>query len=923
MKRTIAFLLAISILTINPLVYKAEKSSSFENTIEETLYDTYAQEHKNAPDGCLFEKRGADFSSAAGNYKPAEEAVFSEASSASYSFDIKQAGLYYIGLEYVLTDESDFDAEISLKLNGKLPFDAADSLLLPRYWKDSEVKRTDLNGNETSPAQERYDGFCKEFFKDDTGVITAPYGFYFESGANSITLTFKKCNIKIKTVIVRSPNLPKAYTVPTDAAELNAEQIVIEAEKAFIKSSRSIVGKSDNSSAVVSPSDPVKQLVNYIGGSNWKAPNDTIEWQFNVEQAGYYKLAFSYKQSDVLNGCVYRILKIDGDIPFAEAEKVKFDYSRSWKSAGFETEDGKPYLIYLEKGLHTLTLSVTLGEYAAVYKSLQNISSELRGLYMSIVMITGETPDSNRDYDLYNQIPDFEAKLKSYYEQINAVVDNMRRLNGQETNSFIAILVNTARVINNMIENIYKAEDYLSDFYSNYSSMSSSISEMCDSPLSLDRIYIAPANAEFDFVSKSFLGKMMFGIKRFIVSFSSNYDQPVADSSYDREITLWVNWGRDQSSALNSLIQSSFTPDNKIRVNLRITSASIINGMLSGNAPDIQLYCGRSDPVNYAMRGAVYDLTQFSDFDGISARFSDSAMVPYTYKGGVYALPDLQSFYVMFYRKDVLSSLGISVPQTWDDFLAAATVLRMNNMDTWVPGAGGTDMFNAFLLQNGGSLYNDELNECLLNSPVSLSAFSAWTDLYVKYKLPVSLSFYNRFRVGITPLGIETYTMYSQIKELAPEIDKKWGIALVPGTKREDGTVDRTVAATGSGCVILNTSKDKKAAWEFLKWWTSADTQVSYNSETESVLGKISRIATSNIEAFGRFGWDSDDLKILNQQRSYVKEIPEIPGSYYVARSLKQAFWSVYNNGENFKDAMLKWSDEANDEISRKIAQYE
>lgn len=923
MKRTIAFLLVICILTINPLVYKAEKSSPFENTVEGTSYETYEHGYDSAPDGSFFEKGGADFISATGDYSADTEPIFKETSSVTYGFEIRQAGLYYIGLVYELTDDSDFEAEVSIKVNGKLPFEAADSLLLPRYWQDSAVERTDLNGNEISPAQERYQGFCEEFFRDDTGVTVRPYGFYLESGLNSVALIFKRSDVKIKTVIVRSPDLPETYKAPTDTTDLNAEQIVIEAENAFIKSNRSVIGKSDNSSATVSPSDPIKQLVNYIGGSNWKAPNETIKWKFNIEQSGYYKLAFSYKQNEVLNGCVYRVLQIDGDIPFAEAEQVKFDYSRSWKSAEFELDGGEPYLVYLEEGEHTLALSVTLGEYAAVYKELQDISSELRDLYMSIVMITGETPDANRDYDLYNQIPDFEANLKKYYNQINAIADNMRELSGQESNSFIAILVNIARVLNNMIKNIYKADDYLSDFYSNYSSMSSSISGICESPLSLDRIYIAPANVDFDFASKSFFERLMFGVKRFIVSFSDNYDQPVTDSSYDREITLWVNWGRDQSSALNALIQSSFTPDNNIRVNLRITSASIINGMMSGNAPDIQLYCGRSDPVNYAMRGAVYDLTQFSDFDEVASRFSDTATVPYTYKNGVYALPDQQSFYVMFYRKDVFSRLGLSVPQTWEEFLATATVLRMNNMDTWVPGAGGTEMFNALLLQNGGSLYNDELNECLLNSSVAISAFSAWTDLYVKYKLPVSLSFYNRFRVGITPLGIETYTTYSQIKELAPEIDGKWGIALVPGTEKSDGTVDHTVAASGSGCVILNTSKDKEAAWEFLKWWTSADTQVSYNSEIESVLGKISRISTSNIEAFERFGWDSEDLKILNQQRSFIKEIPEIPGSYYVSRSLKQAFWSVYNNGENFKDALLKWSDEANDEITRKIAQYE
>ena len=76
------------------------------------------------------------------------------------------------------------------------------------------------------------------------------------------------------------------------------------------------------------------------------------------------------------------------------------------------------------------------------------------------------------------------------------------------------------------------------------------------------------------------------------------------------------------------------------------------------------------------------------------------------------------------------------------------------------------------------------------------------------------------------------------------------------------------------------------------------------------------------MEAFNRLSWDSDDLKILNEQRSLIKEIPEVPGSYYVGRSVDQAFWAVYNKGENVKDALLNWSDIANDEIERKIEEY-
>ena len=43
-----------------------------------------------------------------------------------------------------------------------------------------------------------------------------------------------------------------------------------------------------------------------------------------------------------------------------------------------------------------------------------------------------------------------------------------------------------------------------------------------------------------------------------------------------------------------------------------------------------------------------------------------SAMVPFT-RDQVYALPDQQEFPMMFYRKDILTELGLDIPRTWDD----------------------------------------------------------------------------------------------------------------------------------------------------------------------------------------------------------------------------------------------------------------
>ena len=53
-----------------------------------------------------------------------------------------------------------------------------------------------------------------------------------------------------------------------------------------------------------------------------------------------------------------------------------------------------------------------------------------------------------------------------------------------------------------------------------------------------------------------------------------------------------------------------------------------------------------------------------------------------------------------------------------------------------------------------------------------------------------------------------------------------------------------------------------------------------------------------------------------------IKEIEEVPGSYYVSRAVDQAFWNVVTNGRNHKDVLIEWGKIADDEIARKISEY-
>ena len=854
---------------------------------------------------------------------------------AEYTFSIKEEGLYNFAIFYAPAVKDGNTIKIGLELDGKAPFSEAESIELPRRWANSTEIKTDSMGNQYVPAQNELALFSEICVYDDSGAQIFPYSFYLTKGTHSLVLRFEASSIAVADLGFVAPE--KISTYEEIKAEYKAkgynaaktESIIIEAEKADYKNSMSVVPKSDCNSPVVSPSNPVNEVINYIGGANWKNTHQEISWEINAPESGLYNISLSYKQDTNVNLFSYRYLKIDGKTPFAECSTLKFGYDTGWS---FATLGGaEPYSFYLSEGKHILSLDVTLGETATIYDQLKHAADDLGDLYLDITMITGETPDSNRDYELHNQVPDFVKRLEEYKKTVEDISGQMKEISGNSTNAFTAALNDMARVLGSMLKKPFEAQLYVPDYYTSYSTVTSWLYDMKAMPLSLDRIIISPANTEISAKKVSIFERVSFSVQRFLTSFADDYN--IKDRQKGT-LNIWVNWGRDQAMVLNSLINEYFTPQTGIKVDLKITNASLLMGMMSGNAPDLSLHLARTEPLNLAMRGALYDLTEFTDFNGVMKRFSDSAALPYTYKNGVYALPDTQSFYLMFYRKDVLDKLGIAVPNTWEEFLTAASVLQINNMDAYIPytkitdptvvnaGVGGLNLYATILQQFGGDFYNQELNKCIIDSTVGFSAFKYWTEMYTKKKLPVEASFYNRFRSGTIPLGIDVYTQYTTLMEAAPEIQGRWSVALVPGTENEDGTINRTISGAGTGCSIIKTSENVKEAWEFLKWWTSADTQLAYNNNVEAILGAVARITTANIEAFSKMAWEKDDLKLLLEQRSFIKEIPEVPGSYFVSRAVDQAFWNVVESNAMPKDTLYKWNNICNNEIERKIAEY-
>ncbi|MBO5106261.1 MAG: extracellular solute-binding protein [Clostridia bacterium] len=909
----------------------------------------------------------------------------------TYNINVPADGLYTVKFLYYALPGRNNPVAFGLKLDGKYLFEAMKEFELSRLYKDEPVAevdekgkkkydekgnpiyqvakdkdgnvrydaegnvlyltvRTDGIGNEFAAEQTEYFAFQEGYFVDPTGLESMPYTFALTAGTHTVELESVAEPVALDAIVFGVPEQYKSYSeVSKDydtSKKVSADTIKIEGEDAALKNGNSLVAQYDQTDPSVSSvngSNPYLTRINYIGDVNWASPGQRITWKVNVPEAGYYKLAYRYKQSHVLNGNAYRKLMVNGKVPFAEAASICFNYDLDWQHSEFADENGNPYLIYFNKGVNTISMEVNLGDFTATVRELKEVIYKVGNIYRDMIKVTGESPDSSRDYNLFEQIPQFNERLTEYSEELYRIAAKTEEMAGQAGGTNATTIRGLCEVLDDMVEHKWTAHQYKTLFYNNYTSVSALVYSMMEMGLNIDYIEIGAPDVQFADPAASWWAKTSYSIQRFFSSFSADYNNISGDLETDKSITIWANWGRDQIRVLNNLIQSSFTPETGIGVNLKMSNASYVNAILSGKAPDCSLNMARSEPVNLALRGSMVDLSQFPDFDEVMERFMTAdAVLPFSFDNdstddipaGVYALPDTLNFYMLFYRTDIFEEFGVKPPKTWDEYLQISALFNRNNLQASLPytqittaamvnaGVGSLSILPTFIMQMGGEIYKPDGSATELSSVTSIKAFEFWTDFFNEYKFPVTADFFNRFRIGTMPMGVQNYTMYIQLTMAAPEITGKWKMVPIPGFKNEDGTINNCQAGAGTGCGILKVSKNHDLGWEFLKWWTRADTQLNYSNNCESILGVSGRVATSNPEALKKMGWDKDSLNALLAQWKNMKEVPEIPGSYYTARSIDQAYWNVVNNSKNAKDMMIKWAEISDAEIERKRNQY-
>lgn len=920
-------------------------------------YEAYLAEHNAAaPSGTDVVIEGDSYSKADGmsvSLLPSHEGMegnsilTQDAGTVAWDFDIKQAGLYNIRLNVYTESGKDSDIERELAIDGSVPFTEAKSLIFNRIWKnDNNSFDRDERGNDLTPAQVEEHLWQDLTLKDSSGAYEEPFLFYFSAGRHSLSLTSIKEPLVIRQITLAAPvNVPSYKDIEAKYAQEGLKPaadvtIKVQAEQALYKSSPSLLPYNDRSNPAVEPYHVSKLRNNAMGGYAWRLPGQWMEWEVDVPRDGLYQIAIKNRQNYLRGLSVLRSIYIDGKLPFKEMQTVAFPYGSAWQMNVIGPGGSEPYLFHLTEGKHRIRMEVTLGDIAPILRAVESRILDLNAMYRKIISYTGTLPDTFRDYNLEQRIPEMTQVFRESSEQLYSIARAIEGPSGQ-SDERTSIINTVAYQLKDMADNPESVPSRVEAFKTNVGALSSWMLTVNEQPLSLDYLIVSSPGSKLPQAQAGTWSKLVSGTKSFAASFYENYDDFSSSGDSGNTISVWVTSARDQAQVIKRLIDDQFTQQTGIRVNLKLVASDVIlPSTVAGKGPDVAMQIGNDLPVNYASRSALQDLSAFADFGEVKNQFNESAFVPYEYGGSYYALPEQQTFPMLFYRKDILEDeLHLKVPQSWDDVYDMLPVLQKHNLQFGLPQRSldsfGNDVatnnivtmapnpaFTMFLYQNQGQIYKNGGAAVDLDSEIGIQEFKQWTDFYVNYKIPISVDFANRFRTGEMPIGIVDYTMYNKLSVFAPEIKGLWSFAPVPGTTGQDGMLHREVGSGGSATVMFKHTEHKDAAWKFMKWWTGKDTQIAFGRQMEIRMGASARYPTANKDALEQLPWPTQDLQKLQEQMQWVRGIPEVPGGYLTGRNIDNAFRRVVVQGEDPRETMDNYVRAMNEEITIKRQEF-
>ncbi len=853
-----------------------------------------------------------------------------------YTFTVEadEAGKYCLLADYKVASKGIQKLVFALRVNGELQDPAHENLTLPAAWRDeSQDYAVNEFGSDLYPLPVLVEEDQHQYLRERVYCSDEPLLFDLQAGNNEIEITVTEASAVFSALTAVKPEaIPdfETYVSEIQGQKVDTEPIVIEGEKYTTKTVSSIrAGRSRN--AELHPFDASRATINCLAGSTWDDPGEGVNYTFTVNETGVYYLGVRYQQNSKSDMNTFKTIRMDGKTICQPLSAYGFAYTGSGIEETVLSVQGQPIPFYLESGEHTLSMISTAAPIAAAHSTLRQVVTEMNTLALDIRVISGNKVDTERSWKLDYYMPEAHERLQGILEKIDHVY-SVLETSGVGTGKTTLSTLDAAR---RQVEGYLTDKDGLDNLVNQLPSFAQSSGSMAESlslmapdmllqPLTIDRIYLLGDPKDLPNDNTGFLEKAWQEVRKTVLSFTVESD--TAQTNRDDQLNVWLIGSVQEQEVLRELADQAF-PGSSVHIALA-NEGKIQLAIAADNAPDVVLGGNITQPYQLGIRGAVYDLSTFEDFEEVKNQFYSESFVPVTLGESIYALPQTMDMWVFFYRSDILDMLGLEVPDTWDELIAMLPTLYRYGMNVNTAMAAGGALKNytqlmPLIMECGGELYAPDGMSAAFCTPEFIDGFTRLTELYTKYGVATSIgNFYSSMRNGTAPVGISAIGTYTLLRRAASELDGMWGVAPIPALEK-NGEYSRLHPAVVSGCYLLSSTKRAQEGWEFLKWWMSAETQNNFATRLQTTYGEEYLWITANREALAQTTVFADqDREVLLVQLESLKEIPSHPATMLVQRALSDAWNRVVFNGEDVRSALDTAQLEADRGIRKKLQQF-
>ncbi|MEN0137526.1 MAG: sugar ABC transporter substrate-binding protein [Rhodococcus sp. (in: high G+C Gram-positive bacteria)] len=327
----------------------------------------------------------------------------------------------------------------------------------------------------------------------------------------------------------------------------------------------------------------------------------------------------------------------------------------------------------------------------------------------------------------------------------------------------------------------------------------------------------------------------------------------------------------------------------------------------AGTGPDVAQF-SQHDLPDYVIKHDVLDITKY--VGSTKNRYTASSWQAVDFSGHVYAVPQDSGPHALMYRKDIFEQYGLTVPKTWDEYIADAKKLHAANPKIYIAqfSANEPGMYYGDMVQGGGSWYGTKGDSWTVdvNSAANKKVFARYQTLLddglVKNEQMWTQQYWSDVNNG-TIASINYAAWFPTILESNTKgLSGKWAVAPSPSDSGNGVSGD----SGGSVNAIMKGAKHPEQAAKFITWLNSSKSGVDHLIEQGGLFpsAKIGQ-SSSLLQKSSTFFGGQNINKVFQKAASHVPT-KNVEGPQYEATytEIQDQFAKVSNGTATFDQAL-------------------